>query len=182
MSAAHANNLDLMAPPVVKTIQKRSLVFGLIFAVISCVLAFLRPDEFFRAYLLGYMAWLGRDAWIHGDSHDPASHRRRVGHGDPPDSGRGHALLAPDGRSVCSNPVWTSETVRLGAASGFHRGQTSPRTFAGADQVLTLTSTDSSSAPRFTWRSGICCRSCSRSGQGNRTTLRRATTLRVSRR
>ena len=38
MSAAHANNLDLMAPPVVKTIQRRSLVIGLIFSVISVLL------------------------------------------------------------------------------------------------------------------------------------------------
>jgi hypothetical protein len=30
-----------------------------IFAVISLVLAFIRPDEFFRAYLLGFMCWLG---------------------------------------------------------------------------------------------------------------------------
>ncbi len=59
MSAARANNLDLTAPPVVKTIQSRSLIIGVIFAVISLVLAFLRPDEFFRAYLLGYMCWLG---------------------------------------------------------------------------------------------------------------------------
>ena len=59
MTAVHANNLDLMSPPVVKTIQRRSLVIGLVFALISLVLAFLRPDEFFRAYLLGYMAWLG---------------------------------------------------------------------------------------------------------------------------
>src|SRR5437870_3740178 len=59
MSAAHANNLDLMWPPVVKTIGRRSLVIGLVFAVISLALVFLRPDEFFRAYLLGYMAWLG---------------------------------------------------------------------------------------------------------------------------
>ena len=59
MSAARANNLDLTAPPVVKTIQSRSLIIGAIFAVISLVLAFLRPDEFFRAYLLGYMCWLG---------------------------------------------------------------------------------------------------------------------------
>jgi hypothetical protein len=58
MSAAN-NNLDLMSPPVVKTIQQRSLLFGMAFAVISLVVAFLRPDEFFRAYLLGYMAWLG---------------------------------------------------------------------------------------------------------------------------
>src|SRR5271170_6044679 len=59
MSAARANNLDLTAPPVVKTIQSRSLIIGVIFAVISLVLASLRPDEFFRAYLLGYMCWLG---------------------------------------------------------------------------------------------------------------------------
>src|ERR1022692_493928 len=59
MSAARANNLNLMSPPVVKTIQRRSLVIGLVFAAISLVLAFIRPDEFFRAYLLGYMAWIG---------------------------------------------------------------------------------------------------------------------------
>jgi hypothetical protein len=59
MSAARANNLGLMSPPVVKTIGRRSLLIGLGFAVISLVLAFLRPDEFYPAYLLGYMAWLG---------------------------------------------------------------------------------------------------------------------------
>jgi hypothetical protein len=59
MSAAPAHNLDLRAPEVVRTIEKRSLVVGLIFAAISLLPAFLRPDEFFRAYLLGYMAWLG---------------------------------------------------------------------------------------------------------------------------
>jgi hypothetical protein len=59
MTAAHANNLDLMAPPVVKAIQKRLQIVGVMFAVISLALAFLRPDEFFRAYLLGYMDWLG---------------------------------------------------------------------------------------------------------------------------
>src|SRR5208282_1567542 len=58
MSTARVN-LDLTAPPLVKTIEKRSLIIGLIFAVISLALAFIRPDEFFRAYLLGYMAWLG---------------------------------------------------------------------------------------------------------------------------
>jgi hypothetical protein len=59
MSTGRAHNLDLMAPPVAKTIQGRSLVIGLVFAAISLVLAFTRPDEFFRAYLLGYMCWLG---------------------------------------------------------------------------------------------------------------------------
>jgi hypothetical protein len=59
MSAARANQLDTMAPPVARTIQSRSLVIGLIFAVIAIVGAFLRPDEFFRGYLLAYMDWLG---------------------------------------------------------------------------------------------------------------------------
>jgi len=58
MSTARAN-LDLTPPPVVKTIQSRSLIIGLIFAAISVILGFLRPDEFFRGYLLGYMCWLG---------------------------------------------------------------------------------------------------------------------------
>jgi len=59
MSTAPLRNLDLMAPPVVKTIQQRSLIIGLVFAVIAALGAWLRPDEFFRAYLLGFMAWLG---------------------------------------------------------------------------------------------------------------------------
>ena len=48
-----------MAPPVVKTIQQRSLIVGLVFSVIAALGAWLRPDEFFRAYLLAFMAWLG---------------------------------------------------------------------------------------------------------------------------
>jgi hypothetical protein len=59
MSTTRPNRPDLMAPPVVKTIRTRSLAIGLIFAVISLMLAVFHPDEFFRGYLLGYMAWLG---------------------------------------------------------------------------------------------------------------------------
>src|SRR5713101_5761141 len=59
MSAAQANQLDLMAPPVVKTIQRRSLVVGVVFAVIAGIGACVQPQQFFRAYLLGFMAWLG---------------------------------------------------------------------------------------------------------------------------
>jgi hypothetical protein len=59
MSAARANHLDTMAPPVARTIQSRSLVIGLIFSALALVGAFLRPDEFFRGYLLAYMDWLG---------------------------------------------------------------------------------------------------------------------------
>jgi hypothetical protein len=59
MSTAGLHRPDLMAPPVVKTIQRRSVLVGLIFGVISVGGAFVRPGEFFRAYLLGFMAWLG---------------------------------------------------------------------------------------------------------------------------
>jgi hypothetical protein len=59
MSPVRVDKLDLMAPPVVKTIGKRSLVVGLIFALIAVIGAFAQPAEFFRAYLLGFMAWLG---------------------------------------------------------------------------------------------------------------------------
>jgi hypothetical protein len=58
MSAA-TPHLDLAAPDVVKKISQRSLVIGMIFAVIATVLAFVRPDEFYRAYLLGFLCWLG---------------------------------------------------------------------------------------------------------------------------
>jgi hypothetical protein len=58
MSAAH-KNLDLMAPPIAKTIQQRSLIAGVVFSVIALILAFMRPDEFFHAYLISYMDWLG---------------------------------------------------------------------------------------------------------------------------
>jgi hypothetical protein len=59
MSPARVNNLDLTAPPIIKTMGQRSLVIGLIFAAVSVIGAFIRPDEFFHAYLLSFMAWLG---------------------------------------------------------------------------------------------------------------------------
>jgi hypothetical protein len=59
MSAAPVNHLDLTAPPVVKTIARRSLMVGVVFGVVAVVLAFFRPEEFYRAYLLGFMCWLG---------------------------------------------------------------------------------------------------------------------------
>jgi len=59
MSTVPMTNLDLMAPPVVKTIQQRSLLVGLVFAVIAAVGAWRQPDQFFRAYLIAFMAWLG---------------------------------------------------------------------------------------------------------------------------
>jgi hypothetical protein len=59
MSAATAPHLDLTAPEVVRKISQRSLVIGVIFAAGAVALAFTRPEEFYRAYLLGFMCWLG---------------------------------------------------------------------------------------------------------------------------
>ena len=59
MSAATTPHLDLTAPEVVRKISQRSLVIGIVFALISGALAFVHPDQFFRAYLLGFMCWLG---------------------------------------------------------------------------------------------------------------------------
>jgi len=58
MSAA-TPHLDLTAPEVVRKISQRSLIIGVVFAVIAVLLALKQPDEFFRAYLLGFMCWLG---------------------------------------------------------------------------------------------------------------------------
>ncbi len=59
MSAATTSHLDLTAPEVVRKISQRSLVVGIVFGVIAVVLALKQPDEFYRAYLLGFMCWLG---------------------------------------------------------------------------------------------------------------------------
>jgi hypothetical protein len=57
--SASAQHLDLAAPEVVRKISQRSLVIGAVFSVIAVALAFIHPDEFYRAYLLGFMCWLG---------------------------------------------------------------------------------------------------------------------------
>jgi hypothetical protein len=61
MTTAPLSKFDLMAPPVVKTIQQRSLIIGLVFSLIAVAgaLALKQPDQFFRAYLMAFMAWLG---------------------------------------------------------------------------------------------------------------------------
>lgn len=59
MSTAPVKHLDLSPPPVVKTIERRSLIVGVVFGVIALILAFVRPEQFYRAYLLGFMCWLG---------------------------------------------------------------------------------------------------------------------------
>ena len=59
MSAAPPAHLDLSAPPLVKTLGQRLLWVGVIFSVIAGVGAFLQPNQFFRAYLISFMDWLG---------------------------------------------------------------------------------------------------------------------------
>jgi hypothetical protein len=59
MNAATTPHLDLTSPPVVGKISQRSLIIGLVFGVIAVVLAFSQPQQFYRAYLLGFMLWLG---------------------------------------------------------------------------------------------------------------------------
>ena len=59
MSAATTAHLDLTAPQVVGKIARRSLVVGVVFGVIAVILAFIQPQQFYRAYLLGFMLWLG---------------------------------------------------------------------------------------------------------------------------
>ena len=53
------DNRAITAPPAVRSIETRSFIVGVIFSAIAIVGWFLRPDEFFRGYLLAFMAWLG---------------------------------------------------------------------------------------------------------------------------
>jgi hypothetical protein len=59
MSTVRVNTSELMAPPVTRVIQSRSLMVGIIFSVIAVIGGFLQPQVFFRGYLTSYMAWLG---------------------------------------------------------------------------------------------------------------------------
>ncbi len=92
MSTANPH-LDLTAPEVVRKISQRSLFVGIVFAVISGAVAFVRPDEFYRALSSGIYVLAGRRPRIDGDPHDPAPYRRRLGHGDSPHSGRCYAHI-----------------------------------------------------------------------------------------
>jgi hypothetical protein len=56
---ATIDHLDLTPPPVVKALARWMAIAGAVLAILSIVLAFWRPDEFYRAYLLAFMDWLG---------------------------------------------------------------------------------------------------------------------------
>ncbi|HYA95339.1 MAG TPA: hypothetical protein VEC95_03610 [Terriglobales bacterium] len=60
MSRAPAT-LEYPPPPALERIQKRSLVIGVLFLAVAAIAAVVahRPTQFFRAYLLGFMWWVG---------------------------------------------------------------------------------------------------------------------------
>ncbi len=57
--SAPAVHIDLSPPPVVKTLAQRLMIAGIVLAIAAIALAFCRPDEFYRGYLLAFMDWLG---------------------------------------------------------------------------------------------------------------------------
>ena len=59
MSTASVNNMNLQTPPSVEATQRWSLIIGVVFGIISVILAFMQPDKFFHGYLVAYMDWLG---------------------------------------------------------------------------------------------------------------------------
>ena len=59
MSTAHATQLDLTTPPVIKSLQMKALIVAAIAGVVSLIVAFTNPAVFFRGYLVSYMDWLG---------------------------------------------------------------------------------------------------------------------------
>ena len=60
MNPAKSNFAPLPQPDkMVRKIAQRSLVVGLLFGAAAVWLAVARPGEFYRAYLLGFMLWLG---------------------------------------------------------------------------------------------------------------------------
>jgi hypothetical protein len=59
MSPAPLQQTDFLAPAAVERIGRRSLVVGVLFGIVALLGAFQWKDAFYRAYLLGFMAWVG---------------------------------------------------------------------------------------------------------------------------
>src|SRR5437660_1642366 len=60
MSASlRANPADFAPPDVINQWGRNALITGGIFAVVSAVLAFLKPERFFHAFLIAFIFWLG---------------------------------------------------------------------------------------------------------------------------
>ena len=112
------------------------------------------PGRVLSRLLAGLHVLAGCGARFHGDSHDSPSDRRRLGHGDPPHPGRGHANPAAAGGPVHSHnhrgfsaPALSSGRMPLGQ----HRGSAHSRA-SGEAQLryrTYLTFQGFSSAPYF---------------------------------
>ena len=59
MTTATLNQANFAAPPVVQTIETRSMFIGLVGTVASVAAAFLAPQSFYSAYLINFMDLLG---------------------------------------------------------------------------------------------------------------------------
>lgn len=61
MTPVRGNNTEFRAPEVVSTMHQRSLGVGIIFGIAALITAILpgTREQFFHAYLLGFMLWLG---------------------------------------------------------------------------------------------------------------------------
>lgn len=59
MSETATNRMNLLAPPVVETLQRRALLVGVLLGVAAAFGAVNEPAQFFSSYLLGYMVCLG---------------------------------------------------------------------------------------------------------------------------
>ena len=56
---ARLNAADFAVPAAVDKIRSRSLVVGVVGAILALIGYVMAPDQFYRAYLLGFMLWLG---------------------------------------------------------------------------------------------------------------------------
>src|SRR5215475_2936645 len=59
MSAVPWKPEDLLAPPIVKVLERRFLMVGALASVLVIIGAFFQPKVFFRGYLISFMDWLG---------------------------------------------------------------------------------------------------------------------------
>jgi hypothetical protein len=59
MSAPRIDRTELGAPPLAGKFQGTALIIGAIFSVLAIVGFVVNPEEFYRAYLVAYMGWLG---------------------------------------------------------------------------------------------------------------------------
>lgn len=167
--SATAKHLDFTPPPVVKRLGQRLMVAGVVLAVISIALAFWRPDEFYRAYLLAFMDWLG--VTLGSMAIIMIRHLTGGGWGVVIRRVQGAAMRTLPVVTVLFIPIviavmqgrvypWASRSTRFRTITS---ASTSRNT--ASSKRITLICTASSFARSFISRSGTFSRSCCRSGR-----------------